>query len=138
MDDPNLPTFHDLAKAQINECAKLERRNRNTALKFIEREARKYRMHIRDGLEWIEEDKEDLLSVLPISDESIYKFNVEHVLTLLLGNTVRVEPYSEEYVIRPIDPDYRYMDGQTHDELFDLIGEIWMNAAWFKFKGSAV
>lgn len=138
MEDPNLPTFHELAKAQIDECAKLERRNRNTALKFIEREARKYRMHIRDGLEWIEEDKEDLFSVLPVSNESVYKFTVGHVLTLLQGNMVRVEPFTEEYVVHPIDPNYRYMDGQTHDELFDLIGEIWLDAAWFKFKASAV
>lgn len=125
--------IHLMAQFQIKETNILLLRNRSSALEYLERKAVNYLLYRID-------DPNHMLcgrfsECLPTRPDSQYKFSVSDVLTMFMGNIARRDKM--DYVIYGCDATVQHMTKQIHDDMFDLIGELWIDAPWFRFRDAS-
>jgi hypothetical protein len=136
MDEQTEEQFHETSVAWVEELERIEKRNRAHGIARIEHHAQNF---------LIVDDKDStftpdgtLLEFLNTGNEK-YRFTVSDVLSLLEGEKVHRNPRVH---LKPILPRFKFLIGDTSDDIFNLIGEDWFeeddnkDRSWWKLKSS--
>ncbi len=136
MDEQTEEQFHETSVAWVEELERIEKRNRAHGIARIEHHAQNF---------LIVDDKDStftpdgtLLEFMNTGN-AMYRFSVSDVLSLLEGEEVHRNPRVH---LKPIEPRFKFLIGDTSDDIFNLIGDDWFSTdevtdrSWWRLKTS--